>query len=177
MRANQNYRNNKSHTPSTYVYGQATPPTVNMRYGRYDMGYNGCELIAMHNAAILLGHPLVLCDIVRDFESGFNTVLGAIFGTDPHAVGRYMKKKGFEIKKTRRIKTLESWAHDGTVLILSYWTKRLGICPLHTVAVKCTHSGVQVYNYSNKCTQVVTFDNIRSLLCTKLFICAYRVRA
>ena len=175
-KAKRNYHHNIKYEPIGYVYGQDTFPTSEMIFGYYGMGYNGCELIAIYNAAKLLNKSLLLSDIVYDFEYGFNAFWGGVFGSNPHDIGNYLHRKGFNVSKTRNIYDLSKWAKAGDVFIMSYWTSDSSICSLHTVAVQ--YNGprdLEVYNYSNKHTKTEIKSSFLSIVSGKSFICGYRV--
>ena len=74
------------------ICGQAALPHVSA--GRRTMDYMGCEMIALYNALLFMGHPQSLGHIIQMFERRRWLLLGGRWGADPYAIGRYLREEG-----------------------------------------------------------------------------------
>ena len=64
MLEKQNYRHNlQFHPGDGFINGQGAGEVAKMKYGFYHMAWNGCEMIALYNAAHALGRHEPLADI------------------------------------------------------------------------------------------------------------------
>ena len=141
------------------------------------MSYNGCELIAIYNAARLLRRPNQLYDIILEFEYNLGQLIYGTFGTDPHYIGYYLSAHSFKYKKAWTLKSMNNYASRGRAFIISFWNKKWNIFKgLHTVAVYCNrNSKYEVYNYYNNSTTIKTYDSFSEIVGEGSFICGYYV--
>ena len=132
-----------------------------MRYGFFDMSYNGCELIAVYNALKFLGKFKYLYNIIHDFELNGDIWVDGLFGTKPTAIKDYMKSMGFKVKSFYFTKTMDTYIQYNRCFIIVY-AHSSGI---HTVMARGTPSGrIAVYNRYNNCTTVKIVSSISQLV-------------
>lgn len=112
-----------------------------LRYGLFSMSYNGCEIIAVHNARILLKQVSTLSDTIRVFNRCRCQWLLGIFGTHSDALARVMKKVDLNFVKEKEIMP----SRDG-VYIVSFWNGRIPFDGIHTVAVEVKDGKLTIYN-------------------------------
>lgn len=75
------------HTESgKMINGQGRGAVSKYRYGICHMSFNGCEVIAVHNALVYLGIPEKLSDIAFYMER-FRMLFG-FFGCNPYKIGQ-----------------------------------------------------------------------------------------
>lgn len=148
-----NYEYNLNYNISGLIYNQNYGDVAKMRYGRKTMDYNGCEIIAIYNAAYLLGKPMKIQDIAYDMEF-YGSLLQGEWGTDPFRIGSYMRLKGFTVEKIDTTK-IDSCTTEGTVFIISFFNS--GYNPfsmIHTIALVCNGNGsFTMYNRWSNSTQ------------------------
>ena len=70
-----------------------------IKYGRSDMAYAGCEVIAVYNALRTMGEKAGLDELIGHFERD-GMVLSGRFGTAPMAIGDFFRKEGFMVEET-----------------------------------------------------------------------------
>ena len=64
MLEKRNYKHNLQFDPGDgFINGQGAGDVAKMKYGFYRMAWNGCEMIALYNAAHALGKHESLADI------------------------------------------------------------------------------------------------------------------
>ena len=158
-----NLLNNVKYRFTGYVFGQDTSPANQMRYGLYNLSYNGCEVIAVYNALKYLGKFKHLYYIIQEFElNGGSIWLDGLFGTYPTAIGQYMKKQGFKVKTFYLTKTMDEYIQYGRCFIIVY-AHTSGI---HAVMARGTSDGkrIVVYNRYNNCTTTRIVSSISQLV-------------
>ncbi|MBQ2732544.1 MAG: hypothetical protein IJF74_00145, partial [Clostridia bacterium] len=135
------------------INGQSKNATVkDIKYGKKTISYNGCELLAVYNAMILIGNEQSFVDIKNKAETTPRVMwLNGRWGSRPKELGKLFD--GFEQKYnviTNKKKFNDS-LKDGGVYIISYWTSLKLLSPIHTVAFTCdAEMNIIVYNrYSN----------------------------
>jgi hypothetical protein len=130
-----------------------------VHYGTRTMDYNGCELVAIHNAFLLLGKPSSILDIRDTFEKkGAYWVFGEL-GTDPASITWCFATYNVKYKEVQAPPVAVNW-YDyasvldaqvpvGGVVILSFWNDSLNIPGgmLHTIAAqKIAKDTYKTYN-------------------------------
>ena len=133
------------------INGQGLGLVSEMRYGICHMSFNGCEVIAVHNALVSLGKPQRLSDIAFYMER-FRVLMG-FFGCNAYCLGRALKHFGADCKRSRSIGDAESF-------IFTYWTKTPFLSSIHTVFCVRTDKGIAVYNNYNNCPDVRFYRSI-----------------
>ncbi|MBQ8942640.1 MAG: hypothetical protein IJ062_12465 [Firmicutes bacterium] len=134
--AEKNRLHNKNFITKGFIYSQRRRDIAEMRFGLKPMWYNGCGIIAVYNALLLLGFQEDFRKITEYFERR-GKMLWGLFGTKPWSIIRYFKKSGFKIKLCR-----PKNAENG-VYVITVWNKRPG---MHYMALKKAPDGIQVYN-------------------------------
>lgn len=137
------------------INGQACGAVASFRYGICPMSFNGCEVIAVHNALVRLGIPQKLADIAFYMER-FRMLMG-FFGCNPFKIGKALSYFGAENKKIRDLSNSQAY-------IVSFWTKRPFLSSIHTVFCVKTDRGTKVYNSGNNCTDVRIYEDIRQYI-------------
>jgi RHS repeat-associated protein len=193
--AKVNYGKNKKNNPKGFIYDQTK--LSNMRYGLGKMNKNGCELVAIYNALMLLGTKQPsLADIAYACEFNGVQMGWGVWGGDPKWLGSYFKKHKMDNTKYTAQKSLENalksyldYTPDqkDKTMILSFWNKKGNVTKgLHTVAVKVKKRYIEhnrwkeyyleyyAYNWSSKDTTFASKrDSISELIDDGKFICAY----
>ena len=148
----KNRLHNKDFIVKGFIFSQNNKAVADMRFGLKPMWYNGCGIIAVYNALLLLGFQNDLRKIVYYFERR-GKMLWGLFGTKPWAIWRYIKKQGFKIRLCSYKKA------DNGVYIITVWNKRPG---MHYMALKKTDSGLQVYNGYRRKDTYDTYPDFQS---------------
>ena len=141
-----NYRHNSERAVSPefgkMINGQGMGLVANYRYGICHMSFNGCEVIAVHNALVWLCRPQPLMDIAY-FMERYRVLMG-FFGCNAYRIGKALKHFGADCTRSRD-------AGDAEAFIITYWTKRRFLSPIHTVFCVRSDKGITVYNrYNNR---------------------------
>lgn len=119
-----------------------------MRFGHSDMGYSGCEIIALYNALNRLQPKTKpsLSSLIREFEKDGMLLFG-LFGTSPYALDRYLRKSGFLTVFSTSSKELNAIARSSRAMILTMYNDYRDITEqVHTICI--THDG-SVYHAHN----------------------------
>ena len=132
----ENRLNNKTFKINGFVFSQHSKVFSKMRYGIKPMSHNGCGIIAVYNALLLLGEKPDFHNAAEYFEKHGKWFFG-LLGTKPWKFGGYLKKFGFKTKLCS-----PETAENG-VYIITVWNKRPG---MHYMAVNKTENGIYVYN-------------------------------
>ena len=142
--------------PPGRINGQGLGTLAKLPYGAWNMGNNGCEVIAVYNALLALHRPQPLPEIAAALEKG-GLLFNGFGGTNLSAVAAYLHAQGVEVTVLRR---RERQAYDAALrasdcAILSYWTgAKLRRADgswntLHTVSVQRGFAGVEICNWAN----------------------------
>ncbi len=136
--ADKNKAHNRRFQIKGLIYDQHSTTINAMRFGVKPMSYNGCGLIAVYNALILLRRPDTLQNIADYYERHGRWIMG-LWGIRPDRITDFLKLKGFNIENTNYLE-----AKSGIYIIL-VWNKKGG--GLHYMAARKYPSGmVEVYN-------------------------------
>lgn len=115
-------------------------------YGRSDMAYAGCEIIAVYNALISLGRRADLQELIRDFEQD-GMVLSGRFGTAPLAIRDHLMKKGLKVRTSLDPKEYDELAADSDVSILTLYNDGRSIFQkIHTICITHGSRGYTAHN-------------------------------
>lgn len=142
--------------PPGRLNGQGLAPLSALPYGAWNMGNNGCEVIAVYNALLALRRPVPLPEIAAALEKR-GLLFNGFGGTNLSAVAAYLRQRGIDVAVLRR---RERGRYDAALAgsdcgILSYWTgRRLRGADrrwnsLHTVSVQRVGGGVEICNFAN----------------------------
>lgn len=141
-RYNLRHNTERAAPPETgkMINGQALGAVSELRYGICHMSFNGCEVIAVHNALVYLGIPKPLAEIAFYMER-FRILLG-FFGCDPFKIGRALRYFGAENTRTKT-------PGDAKAFIITFWTGIPFLSSVHTVFCIRTDKEIEVYNRYN----------------------------
>lgn len=141
-RYNLRHNTERAAPPETgkMINGQALGEVSELRYGICHMSFNGCEVIAVHNALVYLETPKPIAEIAFYMER-FKVLLG-FFGCSPFKLGRALKHFGAESIKAKN-------PGDAKAFIITFWTGKPFLSSIHTVFCIRTDKGITVYNRYN----------------------------
>ena len=165
-----NYRHNteRVEAPGTgsMINGQGLGLVSKMRYGICHMSFNGCEVIAVQNALVFLGIPQPVAEVAFYMER-FRLLMG-FFGCNVYKIGKALAHFGAEYERAAD-------PGDARAFIVSFWTGRPFLSPIHTVFCVRTASGIDVYNKYNTCPGVRSCQDIGGIIGKRKPIALYRI--
>lgn len=168
-----NYKQNKViDLGNGSLNGQGSGPLSRCRYGFFNMGYNGCEIIAVYNLCYLMGAQRPLCEIAKEIYPYGNWLWG-IFGTRPMALQRYFDDNGLPVRRDKDFGDFRLNFAKKRFGIMSFWNTNTIFGGIHTVAIENTPEGFKVYNRSNKSVDPVIYKSIDDYMDYRRFICGY----
>lgn len=148
------------------INGQALGEISQMRYGLCRMSFNGCEVIAVHNALVYLGIPRPAAEIAAYMER-FRMLFG-IFGCSPYKIGKALAHFGASFQRRKL-------PEDAEAFIMIFWTKRPFLSSIHTVFCTREKNGVRVYNVYNNCAEARLYKDTASFAGKRRPIAVYAV--
>ena len=155
MIKNYNLRHNSGRVtpPETgkMINGQALGEVSKLRYGLCRMSFNGCEVIAVHNALVWLGKPRPVAEIAAYMER-FRMLFG-VFGCSPYKIGKALAHFGADFQRRRT-------PGDAAAFIVTYWTKRPFLSSIHTVFCARGNDGILVYNVYNNRSEPCLYEQL-----------------
>lgn len=148
------------------INGQGTGEVAELRYGLFPMSFNGCEVIAVHNALEYLGIPQDIRKI-RDFMKRYLVLFG-FFGCNIYCLGGALSHFGAEYVKSK--------SADGTAFIISSWTRKPFLSAIHTVfCVRCA-DGIKVYNRYNNSPSEIKYKSTEDIFGGRKPLVIYKLR-
>lgn len=114
-------------------------------YGLYAARRNACEVIAVHNAKVLMGRDSTLSRTAADFQAAGAMIGYGLFGSSPCAIGRVLRRSGMAYERIG----LADMTRPG-VYILSFWNRHAPWGGLHTVAVRYDGRHYATYNLKGR---------------------------
>ena len=148
------------------INGQGRGVVSKLRYGICHMSFNGCEVIAVHNALVYLKKPHPLKDIAFYMER-FRLLLG-FFGCNAYSIGKALRYFGADFQRVRS-------TEDAKAFIVAFWTKRPFLSSIHTVfCVRC-REGIMVYNRYNTCIHEEFCGTIEEIVGKRRPIAIYKI--
>lgn len=119
-------------------------------YGKSDMAYAGCEIIAVFNALSYLGISSDLTDLISHFEHD-GMVFGGRFGTSPFAMKDCLESMGLHVRSSLDRSEFDRIAEDSDVSLLMFYNNRRNIfSKVHTVCLTHDERGLYAHNvYGN----------------------------
>lgn len=149
------------------INGQALGAAASFRYGICPMSFNGCEVIAVHNALVHLGIPQKLADISFYMER-FRMLMG-FFGCNAYKIGKALAHFGGGTgKRLRNADGLDAF-------IITFWTKKPFLSSVHTVFCLRRKHDTEVYNCFNSCRDVKVYRDISDFAGKRKPIAVYAV--
>lgn len=121
-----------------------------LKIGRTDVGWSGCEIIAIHNALVLLGKESSFADVEREFEiSGALTKVPFVpigaYGSNPYALRRMITTFGLEAKSV----SFKWILNNPGIYVFSYWNYGGLLKGLHTILLESDGEKYRLYNYGS----------------------------
>lgn len=163
-----NLRHNRERTEPTefgkMINGQGLGLVAKLRYGICPMSFNGCEVIAVHNALVYLGMPRSLAEISFYMER-FRVLFG-FFGCNAYSIGKALRYFGVRNTRTKS-------AEGADTFIMTFWTKRPFLSEIHTVFCVRTAYGIDVYNRYNNCPTVRRYRTVEEAMGKGRMIAVY----
>ncbi len=149
------------------INGQGMGLVSKLRYGICHMSFNGCEIIAVHNALVYLNMPQKLTEVAFYMER-FRLLMG-FFGCNVYMLGRALAH--FEAL-CPRIKSI-----DGVeAFIITFWTKQPFLSSIHTVFCVKTAGGIKVYNRYNNVDTTYLCANVEEIAGKRPPIAIYKIK-
>lgn len=115
--------------------------------GVFNVGYSGCETVAVYNAKILLGDTNVsLADTIKSFEKEhaltFQYDSYGFLGGNPYSISKVLSNDGI---KYETIKGFSDIREPG-IYIVSYWNSLYYSSMIHTITIEITSDSYTSYN-------------------------------
>lgn len=174
-----NYKHNKT-VPlcdSTVINGQGCGEVAKMKYGFFNMSFNGCEMIALHNSMVLMGEESSLREVCLEMYPKSQSLSG-LFGSNPYLLGSFYKRRNISYRMTLLYSDFFDSLDDTDVAVISFWCKNKPFNGLHTVAVHKTDGyKIKVYNrYNNRDYPYIYKSRSEFLPHKSDFICGYLIK-
>ncbi len=178
MLEKKNYKHNLT-VPledSTVINGQGCGRVAEMKYGLFNMSYNGCEMIALHNSQVLRGEESSLKDVCLEMYPRCQSLSG-LFGSNPYLLGSFYKRRNIPYRMTFSYRDFFDSLDNVRVAVISFWCKNKPFGGLHTVTVeKVDGYKIKVYNRYNNRDYPYIYKSRREFLPKKSdFICGYLI--
>ena len=159
-----------AYTAPGHINGQARGGVARLPYGKFTMGYNGCEVIACRNALETLGDPASLADAAAWFERR-GLFLAGRWGTHVLAIPRFFKSRGF-VPRTlyaSSVKRPGDWdaAFAGAkAAVFSFWNSAARLRDgVHTVALaRGPDGGVLAYNMDTRSPAAAKYRSVAEMI-------------
>ncbi len=131
-----------------------------LKLGKSDMAYSGCEIIAVYNALQNLKDLASKAgDSLPGLISGFEKrgiILNGLFGTAPKALAKFFRKEGYRTVYTTNRKRFEALAKESEVFILTVYNDKKNILQeIHTICITKEPDGGYLPHNSMKCRESV----------------------
>ncbi|MCR5717104.1 MAG: hypothetical protein K6G23_09690 [Lachnospiraceae bacterium] len=133
---------------------------MNIRYGKTDMAFAGCEIMAAWNAMKALGIRTSAYDIAGmiSYFTKKGAVRGGKFGTSPLAVRRYLNENGYPVTTVRKVTTenLSELQEKADVFIAVVYNDAFDImAQVHTVCITKEKGGYRTHNRTGQILNTV----------------------
>ena len=165
-----NLRHNSDETEQppfgTMINGQGVGVVSRLRYGICHMSFNGCEVIAVHNALVYLKKPRPLKDIAFYMER-FRVLLG-FFGCNAYSLGKALGHFDAVFERSK-------YPDDAKAFLITFWTGRPFLSTIHTVFCVREAGGIRVYNMYNSCTVSRLCPTLEDLAGKRRPIAVYKI--
>ena len=156
-----------STTKNRLINDQYAATGTRFSYGIHAARKNACEVIAVHNAKVLLGRESTLSQTMADFQAAGAMIGYGLFGSNPRAIGRVLRRSGIAYERVN----LSGLTRRG-VYIISFWNDHAPWGGLHTVAV--CYDGKHYTTYNLKGRGEVT--SLPPAVYARRFICGYYLK-
>lgn len=175
----ENYLNNRrfdddprTSTKNRIINDQSGATGHSFRYGDFGADYNACEVIAIHNALVLMSCESALSEAIKTVQQHRGMFCRGKWGTKLSRIGKIAKSEyGLTARVVRKIEKID---RDG-VYIMSFWNcERDVLRGLHTVALRRENGVFCVYNLTGCRAVTITADEL-SARYKGGFIIAYQI--
>ena len=113
-----------------------------IKLGLSDMAYAGCEVIAVYNAARLLGKEYKLSELICNAERSGALMRNGKWGTNPFSLDRLCPDEEIIFKRIKELPT------ESGIYILSFWNSQGLFGGVHTVCMRIGNGEIKLYNYN-----------------------------
>ncbi len=147
-----------------------------LKLGKSDMAYAGCEVISVYNSLLFLSRipasteegrieKKPLPELISRFEDK-GVILNGNFGTSPRQLCRYLSGLGLEARFTTKRSLFEKLASESEAFILTVYNDKKNIMQeIHTICITKEGEGVFRAHNSLKCRESVEgFGNLEQKL-------------
>lgn len=156
------------------INGQGIGEVSTIPFGKFEMSYNGCTVIAAYNALCILGDKVPLYDAADYFERRGMIFSGAL-GVHPLSVGRYLRSRGHRVKTVygRRMDLrdgADTELRGVKAAVLVCWNSTSlrhddgSLVGAHAVAIARDGEGVTVFNAHDTRPIPARYDSIASYI-------------
>lgn len=135
-------------------YGHAGALSRKLFFGgrKLSAADNACEVIAVYNALLVLGEEADFPQLLFDFSCR-GICFGGVFGTNPAALVRYLKKRGLQTETVRggriRAERLRELENGYEVFIFTAFNR--GRNPFHMIHTMCVTREGDQWQVHNDC--------------------------
>ena len=115
---------------------------------------NGCEIVAVNNAMNLAGYDTSMANLIYAFEisgaviGGNGTLVGGALGSNPYSLPKVFNTLGLMYKEV----SIDQMSANG-IYIMSFWNSQDVDSMIHTIAIKKTDAGYELYNLNENYSQ------------------------
>ena len=142
LKNNLQQDNSDFSTQGKIINDQGRDTGEQYEYGAFSASYNMCEVIAMHNARVLLNQDSTLSETAFLVQSTGAMTPSGIFGSNPYMLGDALNAVGIDSIPVN----LDEMTEEG-IYIISFWNNSSVLSGIHTVAVDFSDGVYTTYNY------------------------------
>ena len=154
--------------PLSLINDQNGTTGNNFWYGFCRAKRNSCEVIAVHNAKVLLGMESTLSKTMFTFQMADGMWMYGVLGSYPQTVGKVLWLYGMD----HDVVSLSEMTEPG-VYIMSFWNDNAPWNGLHTVAIRYDGINYIAYNYYGD-GETTNFPSLQQF--ADSYICGYYLR-
>ena len=175
--AYSNYNYNRHYDKfKSYISGQGVGTISRLKFGFFRMYYNGCEVIAIYNALWLRNRRIPISEIAFEMEVNGASTLFGVFGSNPYFIGFYLNAHKVKFNMELSVAKLYKYKKENGVYIISFWTGKMFLSPIHTVAVQYRRGKFVVYNRYDNLTDLYSYYSFESIFKSGRFIVGYYLK-
>ena len=126
--------------------------------GVFNVGYSGCEIVAVYNAKILLGDTNVsLADTIKSFEKEhaltFQYDSYGFLGGNPYSISRVLSNDGIKYETIDDFGDI--YMKIPGIYIVSFWNSMDYLSMIHTITIKIPGDNGEPYtSYNGNITNI-----------------------
>ena len=163
QRCDGNHEYNKAHdkignSTDDLIKDQDAPDVKHLKVGISDVGYSGCETVAVYNAKILLGDTDVsLADTIKSFEEEnaffLQNFLFGWAGGNPYSISRVLSNDGIKYETIDDFGDI--YMKIPGIYIVSFWNSMDYLSMIHTITIKIPGDNGEPYtSYNGNITNI-----------------------